>query len=120
MLGSIALTVAKDLILPEVIKALREPNVPVADQDVDRVADAVATKIAPVAVNKANAEPWYQSRVTIGAIVSIGAGLSGLLLGRTVAPADQLLLVDTISVAGIVVGNLVTLYGRWAAKKPLG
>lgn len=115
----IAFEAAKNLILPEIIKALTPDDVPVAPQNVGQVAEAVANRIAPQMVNKANAEPWYQSRVTIGALVSIGTGVAALF-GIAVSPADAELIIGVGVAAGTAIGGAITLYGRWAAKKPLG
>ena len=92
---------------------------PVANRDVGKVAEAVAAELAPQIVNKANAEPWYQSRVTIGALVSIGTGIAALA-GYTLSPADleQIIVVGTA--AGTAIGGALTLWGRWVAKKPIG
>ncbi|AKR54335.1 hypothetical protein XM25_00640 [Devosia sp. H5989] len=98
---------------------MRHDDVPVADHDVKQVADAVAEKIAPIIVNEANAEPWYQSRVTIGALVSIGTGIAALF-GVIVSPQDAELIIGIGVAGGTVIGGLITLYGRWKAKKPLG
>lgn len=119
MLGSLAVTLAKDLILPEIIKVLKQQDVPVAPHNVGKVADAVAARIAPQMVHEANAEPWYQSRVTIGALVSIGTGvlaLSGIFL----TPEDTALIVSMATSIGAVAAGALTLYGRWKAKKPIG
>lgn len=119
MLGSIAVTLAKDLILPEIVKALQRDDVPVSNRNAPAVAEAIAERLAPQMVNKANAEPWYQSRVTIGALVSIGTGvlaLSGIIL----TPEDTALIVSMATSIGAVAAGGLTLYGRWKAKKPIG
>lgn len=119
MLGSLATSVARDLILPEIIKVLRREDVPVAPHNVGSVAEAVAKQIAPQMAHEANAEPWYQSRVTIGALVSIGTGMLALF-GIALSPADTELIVGVGVAAGTAIGGGITLYGRWKAKKPIG
>ncbi len=75
------------------------------------------TEAAKVIVNQTNNEPWWQSRVTWGAIAAILGGL-GTMAGL-VAAGDW---TPNLWVAalGSVGGGIGTIYGRWAAKKPLG
>lgn len=95
-------------------------DVPVADE----VADLVAHKVAPAVLatpelqHALNSEPLIQSRVTIGAVVAIVAGLYGLALDfsdGTLPTVDAL-----VSQAGAIAGAALVLYGRWVATKPLG
>ena len=77
--------------------------------------DAV-TEAAKVIVNQTNNEPWWQSRVTWGAIAAILGGLgtmAGLVAARDWTPNLWL------TAFGGVGGGVGTLYGRWVAKKPL-
>ena len=65
-----------------------------------------------------NTEPWYQSRVTIGALISalaLGLGAAGV----TLAPEDRELLVAIGLGLGGLVGPTTTLYGRWRARRPI-
>lgn len=119
MLSSIAIELAKNLILPEIVKVLKQGDVPVAPHNVGAVAEAVAKQIAPRMAHEANAEPWYQSRVTLGALVSIGTGVAALF-GIAVSPADAELIIGVGVAAGTTIGGALTLYGRWKAKKPIG
>jgi len=82
--------------------------------------------IQPVLEHLTNNEPWYQSRVTWGAIIAGVAGVAGLL-GYSFDAEDQAFWVDNIS-QGItlatsiasLLGGAIAWYGRWKAKKPLG
>ena len=81
-------------------------------------APAIAVKeAAAVVINQTNNEPWFQSRVTLGSsgviLVSVGRILSALGSG------DLDLVAMTPDIV-VIVGAVVALYGRWAAKKPLG
>lgn len=74
------------------------------------------TEAAKVIVNQTNNEPWWQSRVTWGAIAAILGGLgtmAGLVAARDWTPNLWL------TALGGVGGGVGTLYGRWVAKKPL-
>ncbi len=87
--------------------------------DAADVAHAVTREVAAVVVNQTNQEPWYQSRVTIGAIVSIAVPVLGALgVSADIVDADQL--TALLVAAGTVAGGILTLYGRWKARKPLG
>lgn len=115
----LAIEAAKNFILPEIIKALNRDDVPVAPRDIGPVSEAIAREIAPTVMHKANAEPWYQSQVTIGALVSIGTGVLALF-GIAVSPQDAELFIGVGVAAGTAIGGAITLYGRWKAKKPIG
>lgn len=119
MIPAIAIGLAKDLILPEILKALKRDDVPVSSSQAVSVANKIAAEVAPVIVNQANAEPWYQSRVILGSLVTVGVGLAGLF-GMVISPDDAALITSVAVSAGAVISGLFTLYGRLVAKKPLG
>jgi hypothetical protein len=79
----------------------------------------VTEEVAQVIVNQTNQEPWYQSRVTWGAILAALAGILGIF-GYALPEEMQGRIVDVIVAAGPLVSALIVLYGRWVAKKPLG
>lgn len=78
-----------------------------------------APRPTPEDIHDANAEPWYQSRVTWGAIVS---ALVPILATAGVATdwIDEDTLVAGLVAGGGAIGAAITLYGRWKAKKPIG
>ena len=79
----------------------------------------VVKEVAAKVEHVTNNEPWYQSRVTIGALVSMGTGMAGLF-GVAVSPQDAEAIVAICMALGTAAGGAITLYGRWAAKKPIG
>lgn len=82
------------------------------------MSDAVATAVTPAILHATNNEPWYQSRVTWGAIVSIATGvLSALGVATDWIDPDQAIALGLG--VGSVVGGAITLYGRWKARKPI-
>lgn len=83
------------------------------------VAQDVIKEVVPVVVNQANAEPWYQSRVTWGAILAALTGILGVF-GYAFPAEMQGKVIDALVAAGPIVSALIVLYGRWIAKKPLG
>jgi hypothetical protein len=80
--------------------------------------EKVTKEVAAVVINQTNQEPFYQSRVTIGAIMTLIGGTYALVLDFMdgVPPATD----DLTAQATAIVGAAVVLYGRWVAKKPLG
>lgn len=77
---------------------------------------AVRRELEPVIEHVTNQEPWYQSRVTLGAAASILSGVAGLA-GFAIGADD---LVTILTMVGPVLGGAFALYGRWKARKPLG
>jgi hypothetical protein len=82
-----------------------------------RVAREVAADRAVQHVT--NTEPWYQSRVTVGALISALALCLGAA-GVALAPEERELLVAIALGLGGLVGPTTTLYGRWRARQPIG
>jgi len=110
----------------EVIKAPGLNNAPaaeantIASQVVEQVVQSKAIKeVVAQATNATNSEPWYQSRVTWGAIVTVGTSVAGVL-GAAISPEDAQAIVTICVTVGSAVGGLITLYGRWVARKPIG
>ena len=120
MSASVITSIATSVLLPIIERTLRRDNVPVDNRVAPQVARDLANDLAPVLVNKTNNEPWYQSRVTWGALVSIGTGLGTLLFGVMWQPQDAELIIAIGTAAGTVVGGGITLWGRWKARKPIG
>lgn len=83
------------------------------------VADVIVHNAAATISNQVNDEPWYKSRVTWGAIVTVTTGLLGAL-GVATDWMDTQELTQFGLTIGTVVGGAITLYGRWKAKKPIG
>lgn len=83
------------------------------------VMDTLTRETAAVVLNQTNNEPWYQSRVTWGAIIAVIAGLAGIA-GYTFGPDDQAAIVNAIVGITSAVGGLLSWYGRWKATKPIG
>lgn len=104
-------------------KIAHNPRVSLAPADVSKVTndveEAVKTEVTSVVAHATNNEPWYQSRVTWGAIISIATPALALVGVR----ADIIPLDDAVNVTvavGTAVGGLITIWGRWIARKPIG
>lgn len=83
------------------------------------ISNAVAKEVQPVVDHLTNQEPWYRSRVTWGAIASIALPLLGAFgVSSDIIDSDQFVALGLA--IGTAAGGLLTLYGRWAAKKPMG
>lgn len=92
---------------------------PTTEKDVPPITKAVMEQVQPVVDHLTNQEPWYKSRVTWGAIASIALPLLGAFgVSSDVIDADQFIALGLA--LGTAAGGVLTLYGRWAAKKPLG
>lgn len=102
--------------LAEAVSAtVKRDDVPAQSGAIKPIVDAVT----PIVANATNNEPWFQSRVTIGAIVSIAVPALGALgVSADVVDADQL--TALLVALGSLIGGAITLYGRWKARKPLG
>jgi len=112
----------RDAITAPVVLAVREaardPRNTLTLQEAAPVASAVLDQITPVVAHMTNNEPWYQSRVTWGVIISVAAPILSAL-GVSADLLDPDLAVSISSAAVTVVGGALTLYGRWRARKPL-
>lgn len=102
-----------------VINAAMNPQTATTTADASIVASNVLTQVAPVVAHLTNSEPWYQSRVTLGAIIAAAAGLFGVF-GYAFPAETQGKVIELIVALGPVIGGAIALYGRWVAKKPLG
>lgn len=81
------------------------------------VAVEVERQLAPRIAHETNNEPWFRSRVTWGALASTLAGISTLIMVFTTSPLDFEQLYIALMAIG---GGLTTIWGRWAAKTPIG
>lgn len=83
------------------------------------ISEAAADAVTPLIDHATNSEPWYQSRVTWGAIAAIAVPLLGVVgVGSDIITAEELTVWGMA--AGSAAGGVLTLYGRWRAKKPMG
>ncbi|KAA0971068.1 hypothetical protein FPY71_11525 [Aureimonas fodinaquatilis] len=99
--------------------AAASPSVAMDANAVPAVQAAVERAIEPIIANEANAEPWFRSRVTWGAIVSVAVpALSALGVATEWLQADEL--VALLTATGATAGGALTLYGRWRAKRTIG
>lgn len=98
-------------------RLIKSPSVPVEAPAKSVVKVEVAKELQPVLEHLTNNEPWYQSRVTWGAIFAILGGIA--TIGTAAANGETSL--EVYSPAGMsILGGFGTLYGRWAARKPIG
>lgn len=112
-------TAVRDAIVKGAVKAADEFSTNTTKSDVGVITSKVMSEVAPIVANATNSEPWYRSRVTLGALLAAIAGVLGIF-GFSLAPEDQSKILDLIVAIGPVVGGALALYGRWVAKKPLG
>jgi len=95
------------------------PNTALTAAEAGPVANAITAEVLPGVLHATNNERWFQSRVTWGAIVTIGTGVLG-----AVGVATDWLDADTAIAVGMglgsAIGGVITLYGRWKARQPIG
>ncbi|OCJ12449.1 hypothetical protein A6U86_05340 [Rhizobium sp. AC27/96] len=98
-----------------VTSAVANPKVQAELAAVPAIIDAL-TPVVNAILHSTNNEPWYQSRVTWGSIITV-VGLVTSAAGINLGASTQELLV-TLGVT--LAGPLVTLWGRYWSKKPIG
>lgn len=109
----------KTNIATAVINAVSDPKVLADVSAAPAIVEAVTKQIAPEIISATNNEPWFRSRVTWGAIASIVLPILGAFgVTADIIDADQFAAIGLA--AGTVAGGLLTLYGRWKARKPIG
>lgn len=72
---------------------------------------------APTIQHITNTEPWYRSRVTWGALGGILGAIAQMLVLFADRNYDMTIWWPQLTV---ILGAFVTLWGRWASKKPIG
>jgi hypothetical protein len=117
---------AHEVVSKTLDKLAKSPSINLTDASADRMKTAITREMSSVIVNQTNQEPWYQSRVTWGAIMAVVAGGAGLV-GYSFTAEDQAFWLNNIeqgvqiaSSAVALLGGAYAWYGRWRAKKPLG
>jgi hypothetical protein len=97
------------------------PDVPLTPAAAPTITRALAEELAadPALRHAANAEPWYTSRVTWGAIIAGLSPILGLVLGHTLTAEDRGTLAEIAVALGTLTGAGLALYGRWRARTPL-
>lgn len=106
-------------IVKGVAKAASDPDLSTDRSDVSAVTSKVFTEVAPIVAHVTNQEPWYQSRVTLGSILALVAGILSLF-GYAFPSELQGQIIDLVLAGAPLIGGALALYGRWVAKKPLG
>jgi hypothetical protein len=100
-------------------EAAADQRTKMSGEDIPTASQRVMDELEPTLMNLANQEPWYRSRVTIGAIISISVPILGAFgIATDWIDLEQ---ATTIGIAiGTAFGGMLTLYGRWKARKPIG
>jgi hypothetical protein len=104
-----------------VTSAVSNPETAAQQGDRPIITQEVMKRVEPIIASATNNEPWYQSRVTWGAILAGVAGVLGVFGKAELLPAElQGRIVDGIVAAGPLIAMGVVLYGRYVARKPIG
>lgn len=80
--------------------------------------EQVTKDVGDVVINQTNQEPWWQSSVTLGAILTLVGGVYNFVwqVSLNGAPDPQ----TFIALMTPLAGAAWTLYGRWIQRKPFG
>jgi len=111
--------ILKSAITAGVIEAIQSPTTSANQSDQKEIIATVQAAAAPVVAHITNTEPWYQSRVSLGAIIAAAAGIASIF-GYAFPAEMQGKVIDAVIALAPLVGGALALYGRWVAKKPLG
>lgn len=102
-----------------VVKAVRDPSTDATMNDAKPITDAIVQQALPELINAANKEPWYQSNVTMAALLTIILRLLAHY-GYAIPPELHGDLLTVIVKFGPEAAGLWVLAGRWIFSKPLG
>ena len=120
-----AMAQALDVVATAVDKASLNPEIgAITLQNRKEITAAIAPTMAKVLVNSTNSEPWYQSRVYWGLIITGASTIAKPFLGDAfeLDSAQALEYANALATAGQAFGLLLSWYGRYRAAKlkPLG
>lgn len=121
--GTLIAKTALEIAIDKVLKrAAKSPNISLEQRDVavirEAVKDEAEWELNARVEHVSNAEPFYQSRVSMGsilAVVSAGIAIAQMLTDNVPNTWEEY-----SPPIGVVAGGLYALYGRWIAKKPFG
>ncbi|UHD45339.1 hypothetical protein LUX29_20480 [Aureimonas altamirensis] len=99
--------------------AAASPNISMDHIDLPAVRARVLNELEPTLINITNNEAWYQSRVTWGVIVAAVATMIKPFAGEFFDAQTAIEYAEALASGGQLFGFGLTIYGRWAAKKPL-
>lgn len=104
-----------------VTSAVANPATAAKQADRPIITTEVLKQVEPLIASATNNEPWYQSRVTWGAILAGVAGVLGIFGYADLLPEElQGRIIDGVIAAAPLISMGVVLYGRHIAKRPLG
>lgn len=108
-----------ELVTASLKKVAANPTSSLEYRDVAPAAKAVTDEVTAAVRHATNTEPWYQSRVTWGAIGAVALPILGILgVSSDVIEPDEFIALGMA--AGTIFSGALTFYGRWRARKPIG
>lgn len=109
----------KNKIEDVVAEVVAQPNVNADVSAIEPITDAVLEEMQPRLDHLTSQEPWYRSRVAIGAILIIATRLLAHF-GYKIPEELHGAILDLLIAFGPYAGAALALWGRYGAKKPLG
>lgn len=109
---------AKEIVDKTLDKLAASPSIDLTEASAKEMKPAIIKEMSSVIAYQTNQEPFYQSTVTIGAVITLVTG--GYALGYDFLDGSIPTPAEFGPAAGPVVGALIVLWGRWVQKKPLG
>ena len=125
-MATTAAQIVNDKITAAVAVAVQKDSTPAEAGSIQPIANEVIKRVTPLVLHATGNEPWYQSRVTLGAIAAVIAGILGMA-GYSFDVEDQRFWVENVSQIAQLASSVIAIgagvvawYGRWRARKPLG
>lgn len=108
----------KDAIEKKIADTVIRPEVPAKLDAIEPITEAVLEEVAPQIEHLTNSEPWWQSRVTLGAIIIIVTRLLAHF-GYKIPEELHGAILDLLIAFGPYFGAGLALWGRYGARRPL-
>jgi hypothetical protein len=97
--------------------AAASPSLSIQPGDVPSVSARVVAEVAPAIDHLTNNEDWFRSRVMLGSITAIVAGIAGLVSEVKMGTFDVTVISGSIF---SILGGGFSIYGRFMSRKPIG
>ncbi len=107
-------------IIEAVSKVVRSNDTVAIPSDIKPISDAVREEITPMVINATNNEPWYQSTIIMGALLTIGLKALAQLGWAVPEELHGPILDLIIGVGPYITAGAIILSRKGFFSKPLG